>query len=139
MELDVRDEIANTRATELHVVLLGAGASRAAFPDGEASGKRLPLMEDFVEIVPIRPLLEGREIEWRGRAFEEVYSSLAADPDQATLVQELEAAAYGYFDALSLPSEATIYDALILSMRGKDVIATFNGLGRLEVTPVRAD
>ncbi len=34
-----------------HVVLLGAGASRAAFPKGDANGLRLPLMSDFVETV----------------------------------------------------------------------------------------
>src|SRR5947199_10791733 len=31
-----------------HVVILGAGASRAAFPNGDANGSRLPLMVDLV-------------------------------------------------------------------------------------------
>lgn len=35
-----------------HVVLLGAGASRAAFPSGEETGKHLPLMNDFVSSFP---------------------------------------------------------------------------------------
>ena len=126
MELDVSDEIKNTSATEPHIVLLGAGASRAAFPDGEASGRPLPLMEDFSQIVPIRPLLEKSGVEWRGRGFEDVYSSLAANPDQASTLAALEAGVYAYFDALALPTQATIYDALILSLRRKDVIATFN-------------
>lgn len=126
MELHVRDEIANTSATEPHVVLLGAGASRAAFPDGEASARRLPLMADFVEVVPVGPVLESWGVEWRGHGFEELYSSLATNPDQVALIKRLEAAVYAYFDALALPAEATIYDALILSLRGKDVIATFN-------------
>jgi len=126
MELNIIDEISNTSATEAHIVLIGAGASRAAFPDGEAKGLHLPLMVDFAEIVPIRPLLEKSGVDWRGRGFEEVYSELAQDSSKATVVAELEAAIYAYFDSLDLPSEATIYDALILSLRGKDVIATFN-------------
>lgn len=126
MDLNINDEIANTSATEPHVVLIGAGASRAAFPDGEARGRRLPLMVDFDDIVPIRPLLEKSGVEWRGRGFEEVYSGLAQDPSKATVVAELEAAIYAYFEALALPTEATIYDALVLSLRRKDVIATFN-------------
>ena len=34
-----------------HLVLLGAGASLAAFPDGERNGMKLPLMNNFVETV----------------------------------------------------------------------------------------
>lgn len=126
MELRISDEIANTSATEPHVVLVGAGASRAAFPSGEAAGRRLPLMVDFAEIIPIAPVLDKSGFPWRGRGFEEVYSALAQNPKKADLIAELEATIYAYFDSLSLPAEATIYDALILSLRGKDVIATFN-------------
>ena len=31
-----------------HVVILGAGASLAAFPDGDKNGRKLPLMNDIV-------------------------------------------------------------------------------------------
>jgi hypothetical protein len=131
MELTVSDEIANVRAIEPHVVLLGAGASRAAFPNGEASGRRLPLMADFIEIVPVQALLDKCGVEWRQRGFEEVYSSLVEDPSQAAVVRELESAIYTYFDALALPNEATIYDALVLSLRSKDVIAKLGSLPQL--------
>lgn len=34
-----------------HLVLLGAGASLAAFPNGDKNGLKLPLMNNFVETV----------------------------------------------------------------------------------------
>ena len=83
-------------------------------------------MQDFLEIVPIGHILERSGVEWMGLGFEDVYASLATDPNQSSLLEELDSAVYEYFDTLSLPTEATLYDALILSLRGKDVIATFN-------------
>ena len=43
----VEDEQNNVFVERPHLVVLGAGASRAAFPDGDKNGKRLPLMADF--------------------------------------------------------------------------------------------
>src|SRR5437016_2179224 len=34
-----------------HVVILGAGASNAAFPDGDKNGKPLPLLDDLANVV----------------------------------------------------------------------------------------
>lgn len=45
-----------------HVVLLGAGASRASFPDGDPQGYKLPLMKDFVEILNLTSLLQSLDI-----------------------------------------------------------------------------
>jgi hypothetical protein len=74
------EEIENYRDVRPHLVVLGAGASRAAFPQGDRERRRLPLMADFEEIVPIAPILEKAEINWRGKNFEEVYSHLAENP-----------------------------------------------------------
>jgi hypothetical protein len=41
-----------------HVYILGAGASVAAFPNGERNGKKLPLMSNFVEVVGLKHVLE---------------------------------------------------------------------------------
>jgi len=41
-------------------------------------------------------------------------------------VEEIEAAVHTYFSGLRLPPDPTIYDYLVLSLRPKDVIATFN-------------
>ena len=40
------EEIADTSATRPHVLLLGAGASRAALPGGHRNGVAVPLLRD---------------------------------------------------------------------------------------------
>ena len=62
-----------------HVVLLGAGASRAAFPNGDRAGRPLPLMDDLVEILDLRSAFE-RVGPIKDANFESIYSKLAEDP-----------------------------------------------------------
>jgi hypothetical protein len=119
-------EIADYRQVKPHLVILGAGASRAALPDGDARGRHLPVMADFVEIVPVVPILEKSGIHWEGRNFEEIYSDLSQRREHAPLKAELEQTVFDYFADLRLPDVPTIYDSLVLSLRKKDVIATFN-------------
>ncbi len=102
-------------------MLLGAGASRAAFPNGEASGKRLPLMNDFVDVLKLSALLNEANID-STQNFELIYSNIK---DQG-LRQKLEDNINNYFISLSLPDTATDYDRLLLSLREKDAIFTFN-------------
>jgi len=126
LEKSVAEEIADVSMGRPHVVLLGAGASRAAFPQGERSGKHLPTMADFFEIASITDAVAGAHIPYSGRNFEEFYSELAKDPAKATIREALERAVFDYFSALALPDESTLFDTLVLSLRPKDVIATFN-------------
>lgn len=107
-----------------HVILLGAGASRAALPHGDANGRVLPVMKDFVEVVGLEDLLHEMGVEHESRNIEDIYAELAAvdHPDLA----RLESAIYRYFDGLRLPDYPTIYDYLVLSVRKPDMIATFN-------------
>lgn len=121
------DEIADTRMKRPHVVILGAGASLAAFPSGDRDGRRLPLMNNFVDIVGLLPVLQAHGL--AGRAadnFEDLYSSIHADPAHASACAAIESHVHAYFSAMQLPDAATIYDRLVLSLRPKDVIATFN-------------
>ncbi len=120
------EEIADFRPVRPHLVVIGAGASRAAFPLGEVQGRRLPLMADFAEIVPVAHILQKSGIEWHGKNFEEVYSLLSENPEHRTLQRDLEEAVFDYFSELRLPDTPTLYDLLVLSLRQKDVIATFN-------------
>lgn len=109
-----------------HVVILGAGASRASFPAGDRNGRKLPLMNDLVDTIGLRGLLDSCRIEYSGRNFEEVYDGLFGDPEAAAILQDINDAIYDYFSGLSLPDRLTIYDRLVLSLRKKDLIATFN-------------
>jgi hypothetical protein len=126
LEKSVAEEIADVSMGRPHVVLLGAGASRAAFPRGERNGKRLPIMVDFFEIASIADALADAHISYSGRNFEELYSELSTDPAKAMSREALERAVFDYFSALELPDESTLFDSLVLSLQPKDVIATFN-------------
>lgn len=109
-----------------HVVILGAGASLAACPNGDANGRRLPLMRNFVEVVGLTPLLQRHGIADGYDDFESLYDRLSLDGRYKELLADLEAAVHGYFSEMRLPEQATLYDRLLLSLRSKDVIATFN-------------
>ncbi len=109
-----------------HVVVLGAGASLAAFPNGDRRGHRLPIIRNFVETLGMESLLASRGFAGPYDDFEGLYSDITLDPAQQDLRHEIEQRVFDYFAALDLPDEPTLYDHLILSLRPKDVIATFN-------------
>ena len=122
-----RQLIEGPRDLRPHIVLLGAGASRAAFPNGDATGHSLPVMDDLVEIVGLQPLVEEAGQEYvKERHFEVIYGRLALEPSCSHLVREMERRIDSYFAALSLPSHATIYDRLLVSLRPTDAVFTFN-------------
>lgn len=110
-----------------HLVLLGAGASLAAFPNGEKNGIELPLMINFVETVNgLSDYLNKYGIDYREKNFEDLYSSLYAESRYNEIRQALEELIYSYFARMELPNEPTLYDHLVLSLTGRDVVATFN-------------
>jgi len=109
-----------------HVVILGAGASLAALPDGDKFGNKLPLMRNMVEILGLEPLLQSHNVTEGYDDFESLYDDLSDSGEHKVLLTELEATIRDYFSAMRLPAEATIYDFLLLSLRDKDIIATFN-------------
>jgi hypothetical protein len=109
-----------------HIVILGAGASKAAFPDGDKNGKPLPLLDDLANIV-------GRT--WTDviklasppvTGFEAQFSWIRKCGKFADEIARVEAILFQYFDELEIPDIATIYDYLVLGLRAKDTIATFN-------------
>ncbi|MCU0649031.1 MAG: hypothetical protein MUF00_13605 [Gemmatimonadaceae bacterium] len=126
IDISREEEIRNPKDVRRHLVLLGAGASCAATPHGDAKGRRLPVMNNFVETVGVGSLLDKAGIDWAKRNFEDVYSELAASGGQHEVKEELERRVESYFSGLVLPSQPTVYDHLVLSLRKKDVIATFN-------------
>ncbi|MBL7093558.1 hypothetical protein ISS22_06245 [candidate division KSB1 bacterium] len=109
-----------------HVVILGAGASVAAFPQGDASGKKLPTMDNLIEVVGLRPILDDSAVDYHNQNFEELYSQLYEKEPNSTLIRTIENTIRNYFEGLQLPEEPTLYDHLMLSLRPKDIVATFN-------------
>lgn len=128
MIVTAQELIEAPRTLRPHVVLLGSGASRAAFPKGDANDRTLPLMDDFLSVVSrLQPLIDkaGTEI-IRKRNFEDIYSQLDAQSAYKPLKKEIERCIDEYFSSLSLPQGATIYDRLLISLRPTDAVFTFN-------------
>jgi hypothetical protein len=108
-----------------HVVILGAGASLAACPNGDAYGKPLPIMNNLVETLGLGDLIAQARYN-PAEGFEALYSRLHAADPHSPLVAQIEQRVKGYFTQLLLPKFPTIYDLLVLSLRKKDAIFTFN-------------
>lgn len=109
-----------------HVVLLGAGASRAGFPEGDRNRKLVPLMDGLPDILgkPWCDLVERARPPHVG--FEMQFSWIRKSGGYADELREIERLIDVYFDGLDLPDSPTIYDYLVLGLRPKDIIATFN-------------
>ena len=120
-----KKELANSiQSDKPHIILLGAGASRAVCPSGDKNGKKLPLMRDFVDCLELKPKLKEWDID-PNKNFEDIFSSLH-EKEEFEKTKELEYYIWKYFEKLRLPNKPTIYDHLVLSLRDKDFIASFN-------------
>ena len=108
-----------------HVVLLGAGASRATCPNGDRRGRSLPLMGDLVDVLNLRSVLGPLGAIVDDENFETVYSKLGARR-YAEIRQSVKQSVADYFSILELPRGSTIYDKLLLSLRRGDAVFTFN-------------
>jgi len=110
-----------------HVVILGAGASIAStYRNNELNGKKLPSMNNFIELVGLTDIVQTLPKHLVAQNFEELYSKLHKDNPQSDEILEIERRVYDYFKDMQLPNEPTIYDHLVLALRPKDLIATFN-------------
>lgn len=110
-----------------HVVILGAGASVAAtIRDPLSDGKKLPVMNNFIDVVGLTDIVNGLPAYIKSDNFELLYSNLYLDDPNSKPIKEIERRAYDYFKTLKLPEVPTIYDYLVLSLRSRDLIATFN-------------
>jgi len=109
------------------VVILGAGASIAStIHNPEPSGKKLPSMYDLVDVVGLADIVDSIGPDCRGGNFEEIYSCLYTKNPTSSTIGEIDRRIADYFKSLRLPATPTIYDYLLLSLRDKDLIATFN-------------
>jgi len=109
-----------------HVVVLGAGASKAAFPKGDKNGKLVPLLDDLPDIIGEvwEELVIDAEPPTQG--FESQFAWIRGTQKHNEELSRIEELVCQYFESLELPDYPTIYDYLVLGLRGKDVIATFN-------------
>lgn len=113
-----------------HVVILGAGASCAAIPDGDKYGRKISAMSGFIEKLGLGDILSKVELITESNNLEDIYMELdergKVEPVCKEVKNELEVAIREYMNGFELPDKATIYDFLVLSLTSKDLIATFN-------------
>lgn len=89
-----------------HIVILGAGASRAACPEGDLNGKVLPLMNDLVMTLGLSDFLREHGYDPSGN-FEVTYASMYDSPETTKVRLELERRIRDYFSGLQLPPTPT--------------------------------
>lgn len=120
------DNLTNNFKNKPHIVILGAGASKACILNGDKNGRKLSVMDGFIKELGLTDLFSKVKLVTQSDNLEDVYSELSERDDCKEIVVQLETAIINYFSKLELPSEPTIYDYLLLSLREKDVVATFN-------------
>ncbi len=109
-----------------HIFILGAGASRAAFPDGDKFGRRLPLMNDLIDILELRDFFDNYDINCTSNNIEDIYDDLFSKNSKSSVISELNESIIEYFSSLKIPDEVTLYDELLLTLQKRDVIFSFN-------------
>jgi len=113
---DVFSGILEIMKNSPHVVLLGAGASKACIPNGDKNKQEISCMNNFFENT-------GIDIGYTGscKNLEDIYQDID-DTKKKLLEKEI----IKYFNKFELPDDPTIYDVLVLSLTKKDLIASFN-------------
>jgi hypothetical protein len=124
MEVTVQQEIDAPLKAAPHVVLLGAGASKAALPNGDRNGRPMPLLRDVASELDLAGQFPEDLRDLAVTNFEAAYSRLYER--DAELTASIDEQVREDFAQLELPDEPTIYDALLLSLRDKDAVFTFN-------------
>lgn len=81
-------------------------------------------MADFVETVGIKDIIAATGHDSSGN-FEAIYDQIYRDKQNKAL-DDLDAAVRAYFKSLEIPDYPTLYDYLLLSLRAKDIVVSFN-------------
>ena len=109
-----------------HLVILGAGATMATIPNGDKNGLISSVMDNLINNLGLKQHLNGIKLNTNSTNLEDIYSELYERKDCTELRQILEEELRNYFSKLQLPDKPTIYDTMVLSLRKKDSIASFN-------------
>lgn len=124
-EVTVEQEVVDTSHGKPHVLLLGAGASFAALPNGDKNGRPLPLLRDVADTLKLVDHFPQELRDLAVENFEQAYSRLFERGSKEEL-QLINHKVHNYFADLELPNEPNLYDTINLSLREKDAIFTFN-------------
>ena len=59
-----------------HTVILGAGATIAAIPNGDKNGKKSSVMNGLIEKLQLQNILDGVKLKTNSDNLEDIYSEL---------------------------------------------------------------
>jgi hypothetical protein len=102
-EWSIEREITDVRMQKPHFVLLGAGDSKAALPDGDKNGRAVPLLREVSEELSLVDLFPGDLCDLALDDFEAAYSEMV--DRGAPVVDELNDAVGNYFAGLLFHAE----------------------------------
>ncbi len=83
-------------------------------------------MDNLITVVGLKDILEQIPENLKSNNFEKLYGNLHNQDPSSELIKKIESIIYEYFADMQLSEKPTIYDYLILALRKKDLIATFN-------------
>lgn len=109
-----------------HVVILGAGASVATILKGDKNGRKISAMDGFLKNLGMSDIIENLNLKTKSQNLEDIYSELSEDDKYINIRNDLDDRIRTDFNKFEIPSHPTIYDMLLLSLRKKDLVATFN-------------
>lgn len=125
VEVSTQQEIENVFFERPHVVILGAGASIAAVP-ADRNGKELPDMKGLLRLPRVQELFDAAGGLQKTNDFEVAYSMLRASGNHEFEADQIDQVVREFFSDIEIPDQPAIYDHLLLSLREKDLVATFN-------------
>ena len=108
-----------------HVYILGTGASRASQLNKDTNNF-IPLMNDLADVIELKTYVDKDLYSDAKNDFESFFDTISKNPDFNELKEYIEDSIYDYFKSISILKKVTLYDRLVLSLRAKDAIATFN-------------
>ena len=124
--MDIHDKYEKTYKERPHVVILGAGATVAAIPEGDKNGLKTSVMDGFLEKLGMSEIIGELHLDTDSENLEDIYSEIAEKQKYDSIRKQLDDSIREYFSAFIIPDAPTIYDFLLLSLRKKDLVATFN-------------
>lgn len=109
-----------------HVVILGAGATMAAIPNGDKNSRKSSVMDGFIESLGMTDVIKNANLVTLSHNLEDIYTELHSRIECESIRSELDLKIREYFSKLELPDSPNIYDLILLALRKKDLVATFN-------------
>jgi hypothetical protein len=124
--MDSNFEYEKTCKSRPHVVLMGAGASVATIPNGDKNGMKTSVMDGFIEKLGMSEIIANLDLKTSSNNLEDIYAEMASKPEYEDVRIKLDKSIRDYFSSFEIPDDPTVYDYLLLSLREKDLVATFN-------------